>query len=182
MLVNGSFEEQGETPDRAKGWSRWGNEIRRVTDARLCRHGKCVMEYHGWRLKNTGSSGIWQDINGIIPGALVEFSIYATSDTAGEDRDSSEFIELRIETTMYGEQSTVASRTWPVSAIETDGRWSRLAIQTVAPTDLLRVLVIMNSSSNGKGKGETLKLDEARLDIFEPDGHGRWLGCEDLEP
>lgn len=59
VLVNGSFEEEGETPKRAKGWADWGSGIRRVAGAKPCRHGNSVMEYQGGRIKNKGSSGIW---------------------------------------------------------------------------------------------------------------------------
>lgn len=111
------------------------------------------------------------------------FSIYATSDAPTEnDQDPSQSVELRIDTTIYGEQTTVVSQTWPVSAIETDGRWSRLAIQTVAPGDHLRVLVLVHSLSNEEIQNETLKLDEARLGIFEPGGYGCWMGFEEGKP
>lgn len=164
-LVNGSFEQEGETPDRAAGWARWGDWLNRETSWRPTRSGKCLLAYHHGRIRKSDSSGLWQDVREVPRGAPVTFSVYASADQAENGKEDFAAVELRLETTLYGEQSTVASHKWSREAIETNGRWSRLAVHGVAPTELLRVLIIVYPGAGGTTRGGAVKFDEARLDI-----------------
>ncbi len=168
MLKNGSFEEQGDAPDRAANWSRWGNWFNRETSWKPTRSGKCLLGYHHWRIEKPDSSGVWQDVGPVVPGTEAIFSVYVSADAVEEGTQGFEAVELRLETTVYGEQSTLASRRWPREAIETNGRWSRLAVRSVVPTDALRVLIIVHPGQGPKKRSGAVKFDEARLDLAPP--------------
>lgn len=165
MLRNGSFEEQGEAPDRAAAWSRWGDWINRETSWKPTRSGRCLLGYHHWRIEKADSSGVWQDVSDAPRGHEAVFSVYATADVPESDQESFEAVELRLETTLYREQSTIASRRWSREAIETDGRWSRLVIRSVVPSESLRVLIIVYPGPGRKPRGGAVKFDEARLEF-----------------
>jgi hypothetical protein len=164
-LRNGSFEEQGEAPDRAAAWSRWGDWFNRETSWKPTRTGKCLLAYHHWQIQKTDSSGVWQDIADVPRGAEAVFSVYATADKVGQGEQAFQAVELRMETTMYGEQSTIISRRWGRDAIETDGCWSRLQVRSVLPTDHVRVLIIVYPAEGSAPRGGAVKFDDARFEV-----------------
>lgn len=166
-LVNASFEEQGEHSDLAAGWSRWGDWINREAGWEPVHDGACIMGYHHWQIEGSGNSGLWQDVE-VEAGKGYTFSIFANVDPAEDDKVGPESVEVRLETTLYGEQSTVQSRTYPVKDLARDGSWSLLEVSATAPTDLLRVLVVMTPGKDNKPRGGALKFDDARLAAREP--------------
>jgi hypothetical protein len=165
MLKNGSFEEQGQESDRAEHWSRWGDWINRECSWAPTRDGACLTGYHHWQIEGKGNSGIWQDVVGVEAGAQVTFSVYANADRAEAGAQDFESVELRIETTIHGEQSVVASRRWPADAIATGSDWSRLFITTTIPKNPVRVVVIVTPGQGEKPRGGALKLDQAELAV-----------------
>lgn len=169
MLRNGSFEEQGESPDRAAAWSRWGDWFNRETSWKPTRSGRCLLAYHHWRIEKLDSSGVWQDAADAPRGWEAIFSVYATADVPEDDQEGFEAVELRLETTLYGEQSTIVSRRWPRDAIETQGGWSRLMVRSVVPSEILRALIIVYPGPGRKPRGGAVKFDEARLEFVPLD-------------
>lgn len=160
QLVNPSFEVEGAQQDLAQNWSRWGDWINRETGWTPVKDGDCIIGYHHWQIEKSDNSGLYQDLK-VTAGKNYTFSIYANADNPADSKNA-ESIELRLETTVNGAQSTVASKTYNLSDIATGSDWSKLQISAVAPSEDLRVLVIVNPAKEGP-RGGALKFDAADL-------------------
>jgi len=164
-LYNGSFEEQGESEDTAAGWGRWGEWINRHNDWEPTRDGACLIAYHHWQITEPENSGIYQDVYGAQPDVRYTFKVYAMTDAPQEEGEAApETIEIRLESTVDGQQKTVASKKYRFKDISTtaDGRWSPLRISGTPINDKLRVLIIVEPGK-GEKRGGTVKFDDAEL-------------------
>jgi hypothetical protein len=162
ILENPSFEIQGAQSDRAAGWDRWGDWMNRETGWTPTRDGSCLMSYHHWQIKGENNSGLYQDLKGIQPGKMYTFSIYANVDPAKQGEEMADSVEVRLETTLYGEQSTVASRKYRVKDLADGQNWSLIRLRTRVPNDVLRVVIVVTPSKNGS-RGGAIKFDDAQL-------------------
>ena len=162
QLVNGSFEEQGEQADRAAGWDRWGDWMNRETDWTPTHDGNCLIGYHHWQIEKGDTSGLWQDVQNIEPGKMYTFTVYANVDHADDGDGNPREVELRFETTVNGEQSTVASKKFKFKNLATGDDWSQLQVRATAPNDVLRVLIIVTPAKD-HNRGGTIKFDDASL-------------------
>jgi len=160
-LVNPSFEDPADASDIAKGWNRWGDWINRETGWTPVKDGACIIGYHHWQIEKSDNSGLWQEVK-VTPGKKYAFSIYANDDRSGKDSKDAESVELRLETTVNGQQSTVASKVYKVTDLATGGDWSQLKVEATAPNDTLRVLVVVQPDKNGP-RGGAVKFDQAEL-------------------
>jgi len=75
MLENESFEELGDSFDKASGWNRWGDWINREDSWTPTHDGTCILAYHHWQIETEDSSGFWQDAKNIRPGKMYTFSV-----------------------------------------------------------------------------------------------------------
>ena len=163
QLENPSFEMEGaEGADRALGWERWGDWMNRETGWTPVKDGSCIIGYHHWQIEKPDDSGLYQDVK-VEAGKKYAFSIYANADVA-TDRPNADTIELRLESTMNGEQSTLASKTFSFGDLAKGTDWSKLQVEAVSPGDTLRVLVIIKPFAQGP-RGGAVKMDEAALEI-----------------
>jgi hypothetical protein len=160
QLVNASFETAGEQEDLAQGWSRWGDWMNRESVWTPVRDGTCLIGYHHWQIEKSDNSGLYQDTK-VTAGQNYTFSIYANADVSADSKNA-ETVELRLESTVDGKQSTLASKMYNLADIATGTDWSKLQISAVAPNDSLRVLVIVNPSKEGP-RGGALKFDASEL-------------------
>ncbi len=163
-LVNPSFEQEGEQSDRAEGWERWGDWINRETGWSPVRDGQCLMGYHHWQIEKAATSGTYQNLKDVHAGTRYTFAVYANADKVSENEKQAQSIELKLETTLYGEQSTVASKKYKVCDLASGQEWSRLRVSAIAPNDQLRVLIIVEPSDQGP-RGGAIKLDAATLTV-----------------
>lgn len=163
-LVNGSFED--EEPDATiniykdmpAGWGRWGNWMNRETQWMPTHSGHCLMGYHHWRVAESNSSGIFQDIAGVAPGTRCTFSVYVYKDT-DTNGDS---VELRLE--QYGGFKMLASRTFPMAQLP-PATWKQLSLVGTNELDGIRVFVAIKPRPTTDRKG-AIKLDDAAA-VFE---------------
>ncbi|MCC6578860.1 MAG: cellulase family glycosylhydrolase [Phycisphaeraceae bacterium] len=165
LLLNPSFEEAAgeKDADQAKHWSRWGHWINRETGWEPRHTGQCIMGYHHWEIEKQDSSGLWQDVDGIVSGTRYAFSIYANLDAAKDGAANPTSVELRLESTSEGKQLVVASKTYEAKDIARGSQWSLLHVEGTAPANAMRVLVVVNA---GEGRrGGALKLDDAKLSV-----------------
>ncbi len=163
-LQNPSFEKEGAASDRAESWERWGDWINREINWSPLRDGSCLIGYHHWQIEKDELSGLYQNLSDVQPGTKYTFSVYANVDAVTGEAQAAESIELRLETTLYDEQSIVASKKYKVSDLATGDEWSRLRVSAVAPQDQLRVLILIEPSASGP-RGGALKLDAATLTV-----------------
>lgn len=161
-LKNPSFEDlelEQDNPygDLAAHWGRWGEWMNRETAWKPTKSGKCLMGYHHWDVKGSDSSGFYQDVEDLEPGAEYEFSIYAMVDK----NTNAEKVELRIE--KAGGFVTIASQTYGIDEID-KSKWSRLSVSGKVPNDEtgLRVLVVAYPAKSGARDG-AIKFDDADL-------------------
>ncbi|NCC52112.1 MAG: hypothetical protein EOM20_12965 [Spartobacteria bacterium] len=163
-ITNPSFEEPGDADDRAAGWDRWGEWINRECAWTPVHDGSCIIGYHHFRLEDNNNSGIFQNI-AVEPGRYYTFSVRANADHPGEDFHGAKEVELRLETTLYGQQATIASKKYPAKYLATGENWSWLRVSSVAPTDTMRLLVILHPSAEIRGRAGAVKIDSARLTV-----------------
>ncbi|MDD2237932.1 MAG: carbohydrate binding domain-containing protein [Kiritimatiellae bacterium] len=164
-LQNPSFEQEGVGADQAESWERWGDWINRETEWTPVRDGSCMIGYHHWKIENSNSSGLYQDIENVTPGKEYTFKVYAMRDdpyNADECPPSS--IELRLESTVDGQQVTVGSKVYKFNDISTtlSGTWTPLRVSAKPRNSTLRPVIIVEPCIEGK-RGGTLKLDDAAL-------------------
>ena len=163
QLQNASFEMEGpEGGDRALNWDRWGDWINRETGWTPVKDGSCIIGYHHWQIEKPDDSGLYQDVK-VEAGKKYAFSIYANAD-ASTDRPNAESVELRLETTVNDQQSTLASRVFTFADLAKGSDWSKLQVEAVVPNDTLRVLIIIKPFAQGP-RGGAIKLDLAELSI-----------------
>jgi hypothetical protein len=161
-LMNPSFEDlelEQDNPygDLAAHWGRWGEWMNRETGWKPTKSGKCLMGYHHWDVKGSDSSGFYQDVDGLEPGAEYEFSVFAMKDA----KTNADKVELRIE--KMGGFVNLASQIYPVAEIPS-GKWTRLNVKGKVPAEenAIRVLVIAYPSQSSPRDG-AIKFDDADL-------------------
>ena len=162
-LTNPSFEDQGVAPDRAAGWSRWGNWFNREDGWTPVRSGRCILGYHHWEIPSSNDSGVYQDCAGAIMGRLYTFGIYVNPDKAKGDKKEARTIELRLESTLNGQQLTLASKSYKLADLAPD-RWERLFVSGAPVNNTLRVLVIVTPAPNNGSRGGALRFDDAFIE------------------
>lgn len=162
-LINPSFEEQGETTDRAAGWSRWGDWFNREEGWTPVHSGHCILGYHHWEIPSARDSGVYQDVAGAVKGASYTFGIYVSVDKAKNPSKDAVSIELRLESTVDGSQQTVASKLYKVADLPSDN-WQKLTVSGSANSGTLRVLVIVTPSPMDGTRGGALRFDDAFLE------------------
>ncbi len=160
QMVNPSFEDEGEQGDLAAGWLRWGDWMNREAAWTPVKDGSCIIGYHHWQIEKTDNSGLYQDMK-VTAGQPYTFTVYANADKPA-DAKTAENVELRLETTVNDQQSTVASKTYNLSDLATGSDWSKLQVSGTAPNDTLRVLIIVTPAKEGP-RGGAVKFDDASL-------------------
>jgi hypothetical protein len=160
-LVNPSFETEGPQGDLAAGWSRWGDWMNRETGWTPVKDGVCLIGYHHWQIEKSENSGLYQDVL-VESGKSYTFSVFANGDQATDSSKNPETVELRLESTVGGVQSTVASKTYSFKDLASGTEWSLLRVSGTAPNTTLRVLVIVNPAKEGP-RGGAVKFDQATL-------------------
>jgi len=163
-LINPSFEEQGETTDRAAGWSRWGDWFNREEGWTPVRNGHCILGYHHWEIPSARDSGVFQDVAGVVKGTSYTFGIYVSVDKAKYPSKDAVSIELRLESTVGGSQQIVASKLYKVADLPPDD-WQKLTVSGFANSGTLRVLVIVTPSPVDGTRGGALRFDDAFLEL-----------------
>ncbi len=164
-LQNPSFEQEGVGMDQAESWERWGNWINRETEWTPVRDGNCLIGYHHWKIESSDSSGLYQDIQNAEPNKEYTFKVYAMRDDPyNADECSPASIEVRLESTVNGQQVTVGKKTYEYNDISTtlSGTWTPLRVSGTPREDTLRVVLIIEPCKEGK-RGGTLKFDDAAL-------------------
>lgn len=160
-LLNASFEESSDDEDwfkdTAKHWGRWGNWINRETGWSPTHSGDCLIGYHHWRIQESDSSGIYQDVAGVPAGTECTFTVYAFKDPD----TNAEYVEVRLEP--YGGGAALASHTYPLGQL-TAGKWELLTVSGKNTSEGLRVLIIVQPDKKGPRKG-AVKFDDARLQL-----------------
>ena len=160
-LENPSFEMEGTQSDMAKGWSRWGDWINRETGWTPTKDGACIIGYHHWQIEKPDTSGLWQDLQ-VEAGKTYTFSVYANADKPTDASKTAENVELRLETTLDGAQSTIATKTYPYADLAGGTDWSLLSVSGMAPNTTMRVLIIVTPAKEGQ-RGAAIKFDAAEL-------------------
>jgi hypothetical protein len=162
-LVNPSFEEPGGGSDRAAGWGRWGDWFNREEGWAPVHSGHCILGYHHWEIPSAKQSGVYQDVAGAVKGASYIFGIYVSVDKAKNPAKDAVSIELRLESTVDGNQQTIASRLYKVTDLPGED-WQRLTVSGMPVTDTLRVLVVITPSPTNGTRGGALRFDDAFLE------------------
>jgi hypothetical protein len=160
-LQNASFEEpqnDGDwTSEVAANWHRWGQWINRETGWQPTHGGDCLIGYHHWRLEESDSSGIYQDIVDVPAGSACEFSVYVYKDK----ETNADQLELRMEPYEGGE--ALVSKKFSMNKLRND-RWKEVSVSGVNLDEGLRVLIIAYPGKPGERAG-ALKLDDASLSV-----------------
>jgi hypothetical protein len=162
-LVNPSFEDPGDAPDRAAGWSRWGDWFNREESWTPVHSGHCILGYHHWEIPSARDSGVYQDVAGVVTGASYTFGIYVSVDKAKNPSKDAVGIELRLESTVDGSQQTVASKLYRVADLPPED-WQKLTVSGSANSGTLRVLVIVTPAPVDGTRGGALRFDDAFLE------------------
>lgn len=148
--------------DLAAHWGRWGNWMNRETFWAPTRSGTGMIGYHHWRIEESGTSGLYQDISNTPPSARCVFSVYAYKDLS-TDADS---IELRLE--RFGGFETVASNVYPVLEMG-QARWIQLSVSGVNTNPGMRVLIMVTPKA-APGRNGCIKFDDAEFVVAPADG------------
>jgi len=162
-LVNPSFEDPGDASDRAAGWSRWGQWINREEQWSPVHSGRCILGYHHWEIPDANDSGVFQDVEHAVAGSGYTFGIYVNVDKAKNPTRDAATIELRLESTVGGQQHIVASKLYKVADLAPE-RWEKLMVSGAPANDSLRVLVIITPSPQNGTRGGALRFDDAFLE------------------
>jgi hypothetical protein len=162
-LVNPSFEDPGDGADRAASWSRWGQWINREEQWTPVHSGRCILGYHHWEIPDANDSGVYQDVGHAVPGAVYAFGIYANLDKAKAPAQNALTIELRLESTVGGQQQTVVSKLYKVADLAPD-QWEKLSVSGSPANDSLRVLVIITPAPQNGTRGGAIRFDDAFLE------------------
>jgi|SRR5579862_3464470 len=162
-LVNPSFEDPGDAPDRAAGWSRWGQWINREDQWTPVRSGRCILGYHHWQISDANNSGVYQDVEHAVKGTEYTFGIYANLDKAKNPTQDALTIEMRLESIVNGQQQIVASKLYKVADFAPD-QWEKLTVSGAPSNDSLRVLVIITPSPQNGARGGAIRFDDAFLE------------------
>jgi acetyl esterase/lipase len=161
LLVNGSFEQQGDQSDLAAHWNRWGPWMNRETAWTPTHSGSSEIGYHHWQVTSDASSGLWQDVE-VRPGQRYVFSFYAQHDQVEAAVHDAKTLELRTESVTPNGQVTLNSANFDIATLPTGRSWARLSIPSTAAGDRMRVLAIISPAETGP-RGGAVKLDDASL-------------------
>jgi hypothetical protein len=162
-LVNPSFEDPGDAPDRAAGWSRWGDWINREEQWIPVHSGHCILGYHHWQIPDAKDSGVYQDVDHAVMGAGYTFGIYANLDKAKSPAHDALTIELRLESIVGGHEQVVASKLYKVADLAPD-QWEKLTVSGAPVSDSLRVLMIITPWPENGTRGGAIRFDDAFLE------------------
>jgi len=158
-LLNPSFEDSSDPEDWysdvADHWGRWGNWINRETGWSPTHSGDCLIGYHHWRIEETSSSGIYQDIDGIPTDSECTFSVYVYKDSGTNAKE----VELRLEPKGGGD--ALASQTYSMGDLST-GKWKLISVSGKNSAEGIRVLIIVTPKEKGERTG-AIKFDDASL-------------------
>jgi hypothetical protein len=165
-LKNPSFEDAGDASDWAAGWGRWGDWLNREDGWTPVHNGHCILGYHHWEIPSAKDSGVYQDVTGVVKGASYIFGIYASVDKAKKPTSDAVSIELRLESTVDGNQQIVASKLYNVADLPPND-WQKLTVSGVPVNDSLRVLVVITPSSVDGTRGGALRFDDAFLNLTD---------------
>ena len=163
-LVNPSFEDPGDANDRAAGWGRWGQWMNREAGWTPVHSGHCLLGYHHWQIPDANESGIYQDIEHAVAGTRCTFGIYANLDKARNPARDALTIELRLESTVDGQQQIVASNLYQVGNLAPN-QWEKLTVSGAPVNDSLRVLVIVKPSPQNGTRGGAIRFDDAFFEL-----------------
>jgi len=163
-LVNPSFEDPGDATDRAAGWGRWGQWMNREAGWTPVHSGHCLLGYHHWQIRDANESGIYQDVEHAVAGARCTFGIYANLDKAKNPARDALTIELRLESTVDGQQQIVASNLYQVGNLAPN-QWEKLTVSGAPVNDSLRVLVIVKPSPQNGTRGGAIRFDDAFFEL-----------------
>ncbi len=163
-LVNPSFEDPGDSADRAAGWGRWGQWFNREDSWSPVRTGRCILGYHHWQIPDAKDSGVFQDVQGAVKGTSYTFGIYVNLDKAKDASQDALNIELRLESVIDGQPKTLASKVYKVADLKPD-EWEQLTVAGAPENDTLRVLVIVTPSPVDGTRGGAIRFDDASLDF-----------------
>lgn len=164
QLVNSSFEDPGDSTDRAAGWGRWGQWMNREEGWTPVRSGHCLLGYHHWEIADANESGIYQDVEHAVKDVGCTFGIYANLDKAKSPARDALTIELRLESMVDGRQQTVASKLYKVDSLVPD-QWKKLTVSGAPINDSLRVLVIVTPSPQNGTRGGAIRFDDVFLEV-----------------
>lgn len=162
-LVNPSFEDKGESSDRAAGWDRWGDWFNREEGWTPVRSGHCILGYHHWEIPNAKDSGVYQNVTGTVKGTQYTFGVYVSLDKAKGTSKDAVSIELRLESTAGGGQQTIASKVYKVADFPPD-TWQKITVSGAPANDTFRVLMIVTPSPDDGTRGGALRFDDAVLE------------------
>jgi hypothetical protein len=161
LLTNGSFEQQGASPDLAAGWNRWGPWINREAAWQPTHSGSAEIGYHHWQINSEDTSGLWQEVT-VETGKRYTFSIYAQRDIPAAGQTEAHTLELRVESVTDRGEVTLNSQTLDVSKLASGKEWTRLSVSGTANSSRLRVLIVISPATDGP-RGGAVKLDDAML-------------------
>ena len=165
-LTNPSFEDQVDAPDRAAGWSRWGDWFNREEGWTPVRSGRCILGYHHWQIPTANDSGVYQDFDGAAMGKQYTFGIYVSPDKTKEGTKDALTIELRLESTLDGRQLTLASKQYKVADLMPD-KWQKLSVSGAPVNNTLRVLVIVTPAPDNGTRGGAIRFDDAFIEMVD---------------
>jgi hypothetical protein len=163
-LVNPSFEDPGDATDRAAGWGRWGDWFNREEGWTPVHSGHCILGYHHWQIQTPNASAVYQDVTGAVKGTPYTFGVYLSVDKAKEPTKDAQTVEMRLESTVDGRQTVVASALYQVANLPADA-WQKLMVSGTPTNDTLRVLIIVTPSPVNGTRGGALRFDDAFLDL-----------------
>jgi len=163
-LVNPSFEDAGASGDVAAGWGRWGQWFNREEGWTPVRTGHCILGYHHWQIPDSNNSGVFQDVQGAVKGTTYTFGIYVNADKATGNSQDAVSIELRLESTVDGQQQTVASKIYKVADLKPNA-WETLTVSGAPTNDTFRVLVVVTPSPVDGTRGGALRFYDAFLEL-----------------
>jgi hypothetical protein len=166
MIVNPSFEDQGDASDRAAGWGRWGDWFNREEGWTPVRSGHCILGYHHWQIPSAIESGVYQDFDGAVLGKQYTFGIYVSPDKTKDGTKDALTIELRLESTLDGRQLSLASKLYKVADLIPD-KWQKLSVSGAPVNNSLRVLVIVTPAPDNGTRGGALRFDDAFIEMVD---------------
>ena len=163
-LANASFEDplDPENPIQhlAAGWGMWGGWMNRETGWVPVRSGHCIVGYHHFRIGDTNSSGLFQDVPDVPAGSVCRFTIQACKDHNTWPAS----VQVRIEP--RGGGAPIAGRSYTAEEIRLN-QWTELAVIATNAERGIRVVFEAVPKATGKRDG-ALRFDDAALAVFTP--------------
>jgi len=159
-LTNPSFEEpldpNNPIQHLAAGWGTWGGWMNRETGWMPVRSGHCIVGYHHFRIGDTNSSGIFQDIQDVADQSVCTFRIFACADR----NTHPQVVQLRVEPAGGGEP--FALRSYAAGEIRLN-EWTELSVTATNHGRGIRVVLMATPQASGQRDG-ALRFDDAALD------------------